>query len=40
MRLDEEDARLAKELGLLAAVCFLLGFVPATAIGFVLARLS
>ena len=40
MRLDEEDAKLAKELVLLASVCFLLGFVPATAVGFVLARLS
>lgn len=40
MRLDEEDAKLEKELGLLAAVCFLLGLVPATAVGFVLARLS
>lgn len=40
MRLDEEDAKLAKELGLLAAVCLLLGLVPATAVGFVLARLS
>lgn len=40
IRLDEEDVRLAKELGLLALVCLMLGFVPATAVGFVLARLS
>lgn len=40
MKLDEEDARLARELGLLATICLLIGFVPATVVGFVIARLS